>query len=123
MIADPSDRDQVDDEDFPLGDGTTETEVVVVCPHCGETNELGLDPGGGPLQEYVEDCQVCCRPWRGTGRHAPPGSAQGFTEPPAGRNPLASRPGPPSRPPPSYPFPPSILHFTTFPPPRPETSR
>ena len=51
MIADPSDRDPVDDEEFPPGDGTTETEVVVVCPHCGEANELGLDPGGGSLQE------------------------------------------------------------------------
>ena len=23
-----------------------------------------LDPGSGASQEYVEDCQVCCRPWR-----------------------------------------------------------
>ncbi|MEN9817251.1 MAG: Cysteine-rich, partial [Gemmatimonadota bacterium] len=23
-----------------------------------------LDPAGGDLQEYVEDCEVCCRPWR-----------------------------------------------------------
>src|SRR3989449_7267104 len=75
MIADPSDLDPPDDEDFPLGDGTTETEVVVVCPHCGEANELGLDPGGGPLQEYVEDCQVCCRPWRVTVRYGSDGSA------------------------------------------------
>lgn len=21
-------------------------------------------PGGGSFQEYVEDCEVCCRPWR-----------------------------------------------------------
>ena len=70
-----------DEEDFPTGDGTTETEVVVVCPHCGETNELGLDPGGGPLQEYVEDCQVCCRPWRVTVRYGQDGSAEVFTEP------------------------------------------
>jgi len=65
-----------DAEEFTTGDGTTETEVVVVCPHCGETNELGLDPGGGPLQEYVEDCQVCCRPWRVTVRYAQDGSAE-----------------------------------------------
>src|SRR2546426_9477331 len=93
MIAEPSDLDPLDDEDFPLGDGTTETEVVVVCPHCGEANELGLDPGGGPLQEYVEDCQVCCRPWRGTGRYPPDRSAEGFTEPLAGWNSCACRPG------------------------------
>jgi hypothetical protein len=52
------------DEDFPLGDGTAETEAIVVCPYCGESNEIGLDAGGGEFQEYVEDCQVCCRPWR-----------------------------------------------------------
>ena len=35
----------------------------VYCPHCGEANEIALDPGSGDDQEYVEDCQVCCRPW------------------------------------------------------------
>jgi hypothetical protein len=48
---------------FPLGDGTAETEAIVYCPHCGEANEVALDPGSGDDQEYVEDCQVCCRPW------------------------------------------------------------
>ncbi len=81
MIADPSDRDPLDDEDFPAGDETAETEIVVICPHCGEANELGLDPGGGSLQEYVEDCAVCCRPWRVTVRYDAAGSAQVFTEP------------------------------------------
>ncbi len=52
------------DRDFPLGDGTADTESVVVCPYCGETVDVGLDPGSGSAQEYVEDCQVCCRPWR-----------------------------------------------------------
>jgi hypothetical protein len=32
------------DEEFPLGDGTAETESVVYCPHCGEPNEIALDP-------------------------------------------------------------------------------
>jgi len=41
-----------------------ETEADVTCPHCGETMTITLDPGGGRAQEYVEDCQVCCRPWR-----------------------------------------------------------
>lgn len=53
-----------EDDPFPLGDGTADTESQVWCPHCGEPNEIGLDPGGGADQEYVEDCQVCCRPWR-----------------------------------------------------------
>ncbi|HEX9580518.1 MAG TPA: CPXCG motif-containing cysteine-rich protein [Gemmatimonadales bacterium] len=52
------------DNEFPLGDGTAETEAAVVCPYCGEEMAIGLDPGGGSAQEYVEDCQVCCRPWQ-----------------------------------------------------------
>lgn len=32
-------------------------------PHCGETVTIILDLSGGPRQEYVEDCEVCCRPW------------------------------------------------------------
>jgi hypothetical protein len=32
------------------------------CPYCGEEVEILLDPGGGSIQEYVEDCEVCCRP-------------------------------------------------------------
>lgn len=34
------------------------------CVHCGEFMTIGLDPGSGPVQSYVEDCQVCCRPWQ-----------------------------------------------------------
>jgi hypothetical protein len=37
---------------------------LVQCPYCGEELELFVDDGGGPFQEYVEDCQVCCRPMR-----------------------------------------------------------
>jgi hypothetical protein len=40
------------------------SEAEVSCPYCGETITLSLDPGGGMAQEYIEDCQVCCRPWR-----------------------------------------------------------
>ncbi|MEO6067576.1 MAG: CPXCG motif-containing cysteine-rich protein [Gemmatimonadales bacterium] len=60
MISSP---DPLDDE-FPEGDGTADTEAEVKCPYCGETVEIALDPGGGPEQEYVEDCHVCCRPWQ-----------------------------------------------------------
>ncbi len=57
--------DDVDlDREFPLGDGTADTSAVVMCPYCGEANEVGVDPGSGDAQDYVEDCQVCCRPWR-----------------------------------------------------------
>jgi len=43
---------------------TADDSGVVVCPYCGETVEISLDPGGGAVQDYVEDCQVCCQPWR-----------------------------------------------------------
>lgn len=32
------------------------------CPWCGEPNQTLADPSGGPVQELVEDCRVCCRP-------------------------------------------------------------
>ena len=35
----------------------------VSCPYCGQAVELLVDAGGGPNQEYVEDCEVCCQPW------------------------------------------------------------
>ncbi len=52
------------DEQFPLGDGTAACEATVSCPYCGEDVEIALDPGSGPHQDYVEDCEVCCQPWR-----------------------------------------------------------
>ena len=64
--GDPEDDHEVDadlDRDFPLGDGTADTEALVDCPYCGEQVEIALDPGSGSVQEYVEDCQVCCQPW------------------------------------------------------------
>lgn len=61
MIDFPDD-DPLDDE-FPLGDGTADTEGEVRCPWCGAAGVVALDPGGGAVQEYVEDCEVCCRPW------------------------------------------------------------
>ena len=65
-MSEPDDADFTDadlDNEFPLGDGTAETSTTVQCPYCGEQNEVSLDPGSGSAQEYVEDCQVCCRPW------------------------------------------------------------
>ncbi len=35
----------------------------VSCPYCGESIEHLVDAAGGASQEYVEDCEVCCRPW------------------------------------------------------------
>jgi hypothetical protein len=41
-----------------------DTEAEVSCPWCGELVTIGLDPGSGAVQAYIEDCQICCRPWR-----------------------------------------------------------
>ncbi len=51
-------------DDGRLDAGRADTEAEVVCPSCGEPVVLSLDPTGGEIQEYEEDCQVCCRPWR-----------------------------------------------------------
>ena len=59
----PDDESDLDAE-FPLGDGPVDTDATVRCPYCGEEVEIALDPGGGSSQQYVEDCQVCCNPWR-----------------------------------------------------------
>lgn len=32
------------------------------CAGCGEWNETVVDESGGNHQNYVEDCQVCCKP-------------------------------------------------------------
>jgi hypothetical protein len=69
------------DEDEQGPEGTLETEATVLCPYCGEINEIALDPGGGRNQEYVEDCQVCCRPWRVFVSYLPDGSAEVALEP------------------------------------------
>ncbi len=36
-------------------------EQEISCPYCGETIRILLE-GTDVAQEYIEDCQVCCRP-------------------------------------------------------------
>lgn len=36
-------------------------EIEIDCPYCGERIVLLVDASAGD-QDYVEDCQVCCRP-------------------------------------------------------------
>jgi len=36
-------------------------EELVSCPYCGETISVLVDLSEAG-QEYIEDCQVCCRP-------------------------------------------------------------
>jgi hypothetical protein len=33
-----------------------------LCPYCGESNGLVVDVTAGRHQEFVVDCEVCCRP-------------------------------------------------------------
>jgi hypothetical protein len=60
-----------DDED---DDRSTEASTTVMCPYCGAPSDLSLDVGGGSVQDYVEDCQICCQPlhvhvrWRRSGQ-------------------------------------------------------
>ena len=48
----------------------------VMCPYCGEAVEIVLDPAGGMEQDYVEDCEVCCRPWQVTVQYDETGAAE-----------------------------------------------
>jgi hypothetical protein len=54
----------VTDEEERDGEDRAETEQELSCPYCGETVEITVDPTGGAVQEYVEDCPVCCQPWQ-----------------------------------------------------------
>ena len=36
-------------------------EVSIHCPYCAEPLDILID-GSIEQQEYIEDCQVCCRP-------------------------------------------------------------
>lgn len=61
--GDDEDDDALLDDEFPMGDGVADLSGMVSCPYCGESVEITLDPGSGANQQYIEDCQVCCRPW------------------------------------------------------------
>jgi hypothetical protein len=37
-------------------------EAAYQCAGCGEWNRTTVDESAGRRQEYVEDCQVCCKP-------------------------------------------------------------
>ena len=49
--------------------------LEAACPYCGETAAVWFEPGVGQLQEFVQDCPVCCRPWHVTVQIGPDGSA------------------------------------------------
>lgn len=39
-----------------------ETTAKFECATCGAKNVIEVDPTAGLVQEFIEDCQVCCRP-------------------------------------------------------------
>ncbi len=57
-----------------------ELSADVQCPYCGETCEIALDPAGGAVQQYVEDCHVCCQPWTVVVTYHATGQADVFVE-------------------------------------------
>jgi hypothetical protein len=67
-------------DDFPIVYRTADTEAVVVSPYCGEENEIADDTGSGETQDYIEDCQVCCQPWRVSVTYDNTGSAHVYLE-------------------------------------------
>ena len=37
-------------------------EASYICDVCGEEIVIPIDPSAGRVQQYVEDCPVCCNP-------------------------------------------------------------
>ena len=37
-------------------------EASYICDWCGEEIVIPIDLSAGNIQDYVEDCPVCCRP-------------------------------------------------------------
>ena len=72
--------DDHDHEDETPDDTAADQTAEVSCPYCGEVIEIALDPGGGAVQQYVEDCQVCCRPLTLRVRYGRDGTAQVVVE-------------------------------------------
>jgi len=35
--------------------------LAIACPYCGESIDIAVDTSVD-VQQYIEDCQVCCRP-------------------------------------------------------------
>lgn len=75
-MRDASDTEGEEQDDLTPDEERADAEAWIACPYCGVEVELVLDPGGGAVQRYVEDCEVCCRPWHLTVRWDSSGAAQ-----------------------------------------------
>lgn len=36
--------------------------LCFICPFCGEENTVETDITAGSRQEFIQDCEVCCKP-------------------------------------------------------------
>ena len=54
---------------------TSQSEITIHCPYCGEPIVLLVDPSV-THQAYVEDCQVCCQPMAVRAEIDPDGSVR-----------------------------------------------
>ncbi len=39
-----------------------EQDYSFLCPHCGVQLSTRLEVSGGRDQQFIQDCEVCCRP-------------------------------------------------------------
>ena len=39
-----------------------EQDLPFSCPHCGVPLSVRFDLSGGREQQFIQDCEVCCRP-------------------------------------------------------------
>lgn len=37
-------------------------DAIYTCQWCGRDVAISVDPAGGRMQEWIEDCEMCCRP-------------------------------------------------------------
>jgi hypothetical protein len=50
------------ENDIGIGHEKMQEEASYLCDHCGEEIVVPIDSSGGAIQQYVEDCPVCCHP-------------------------------------------------------------
>ena len=48
--------------DIAVGSPQVSDEFSVTCPFCGEHLEIYVEPD--VIGSFVQDCEVCCNPWR-----------------------------------------------------------
>jgi len=62
---DEFDPDDADDGDLNSG-GALVRASMLTCPYCGERFEIAIDLTQGKRQDWILDCEICCRPIRVT---------------------------------------------------------